>query len=272
MPRMKTRRQVLACLPAAASLAGSFVFPSLASAVQTRSLSDPLRLAADDALFDSELAGRLQRAFGRDTGVAVQLSHGPATSMLEALERGEVDAALTNASESETALEQRGLAHDRRAVAATDFLLVGPLVLAKPLAAGADVLLALSRLSQVQALFMTRADGSGTNLAELALWRAAQVAPQAPWYLNAVPGEALLVQARARKACTLIERGVWAAQRGGAGYGVLVQGDARLAVNVHVMRSFRATHPSGKLFTNWITGRLGRKAVASVHGYRVPAG
>ena len=266
MPRMKTRRQVLACLPAAASLA----FPHHAGAAQTRSLADPLRLAADDALFDSGLARHLQRAFGRDTGVAVQLSSGPATSLLDALERGEVDATLTNAPESETALEQRGLAHDRRMVATTDFLLVGPLALIKPLAAGADVVLALSRLAQVQAPFMTRADGSGTNLAELALWRAAQVAPQAPWYLNALPGEGLLAQARARKACTVVERGVWAAQRGGAGYGVLVQGDARLAVDVHVMRSFRATHPSGKLFTNWITGRLGRKAVASHPGYRAP--
>ncbi len=265
---MSSRRHLLACLPAAAA---SLAFPRLAAAAQLRSLADPMRLAADDALFDSGLAGHLQRAFGRDTGVAVELLHGPASSVLDALERGEHDAALTNAPAREAELEQRGLVRDRRLVATTEFLLVGPSALIKPLAAGADVVLAMSRLAQVQAPFMTRADGSGTHLAEQALWRAAQVAPQPPWYLNASPGAAVLAQARASKACTVVERGVWAAHGGGAGYGVLVQGDARLAIDVHVMRSFRVNHPSGKLFTDWITGRMGRKALAASRGYRAPA-
>ena len=137
---MRSRRHLLACLPAAAA---SLAFPRLATAVQLRSLADPMRLAADDALFDSGLASHLQRAFGRDTGVAIELLHGPASSVLDALERGEHDAALTNAPERESALEQQGLLRDRRLVATTEFLLVGPIALIKPLAAGADVALAL---------------------------------------------------------------------------------------------------------------------------------
>ena len=264
---MKPRRHALVRLTAAAA---ALAWPALGSAVQRKSLADPLRLAADDALVDSGLAGRLQRAFARDTGVALQVLRGPAAGLLEALERGEHDAALTNTPELELALEKQGLAHDRQQVAISDFLLVGPTALVKPLAAGGDVALALSRLAQVQAPFMTRADGSGTYLAELALWRAAQVSPVAPWYLSAAPGATLLAQAREHNACLLVERGVWAARGGSKGYAVLVQGDPRMAVPVHVMRSFRVNHPGGKLFVGWVNGRLGRRVVAAVPGYRVP--
>src|SRR6185369_16024935 len=120
-PHMTRRRDTLVCGAAAAA---ALCWPGLAIAAQRRSLDDPMRLAADDALVDSGLAGQLQRAFGRDTGVAVKLVRGPASSVLQALERGENDAALCNAPEAEEALEKQGLLHDRRRVAATDFVLV----------------------------------------------------------------------------------------------------------------------------------------------------
>ena len=229
-----------------------------------------MRLAADDALVDSGLAGQLQRAFGRDTGVAVKLLRGPASSVLQALERGENDAVLSNAPEAEAALEKVGLLHDRRRVAATDFVLVGPSALAKPLAAGSDVLLALSRLAQAGAPFMSRQDGSGTHLAELGLWRSAKLATTSAWYLVAGPNGTLLEQARVRNACTLLERGVWVTQGAGSGYVDLAPGDPRLAIDVHVMRSFHVNHPGAKLFVNWVTGGQGHKVVAGVRGYRAP--
>ena len=96
----------------------------------------------------------------------------------------------------------------------------------------------------------------GRHLAEQALWRAAKIAPAAPWYQKAAAG-GLLAQARAQGAYALVEHGVWA-DHGGAPLAVLVQGDPRMLVPVHVMRSFRVNHPAGKLFTQWITGPKGR--------------
>lgn len=265
---MTARRHALIRL--SASVAALACPTSWVQAAQRQSLSDPMRLAVDDALADSGLAAELQRGFGRDTGLAVQLLRGPAASVLEALERGEHDAAITNVPSIELPLEKQGLVHDRRLVARSDFLLVGPSVLAKPLAAGKDVALAMSRLAQAQAPFLSRPDGSGTYHAELAAWRAAQMAPAGPWYLKAEAGASVLLQARDQKACTLVERGVWAAQGGGKGYGVLAQGDPRLMVDVHVMRTFRAQrqHPAGKLFVAWITGPKGRQLSAAHRGYQ----
>lgn len=274
MSRPIDRRRVL--LAGAAALAATWP----AHAQQRASLADPLRVGVDQALVDSGLANALRTAFGRDTGVAVRLQPGPALALLEALERGEVDATLTNAPEAETRLAARGLAHDRQPVAEGGLVLVGPAPTRKtPDPAGIarmdDVAAALAKLRDAALaggsgiVFLSAGDGSGTHLAEQALWRTAQVAPGMPWYRKAAPG-ALPAQARQEGTYALVERGVWA-RHGGAPLAVLVQGDARMALPVHVMRSFRVSHPAGKLFVAWISGRKGRAVVAAQRGYRVPA-
>lgn len=235
-------------------------------AAQKRSLDDPMRLAVDDALMDSGFARALQRGFGRDTGVAVTLLRGPATSVLEALERGEHDAAMVNAPDAEAALEKKGLVHDRRPVAASSFVLVGPAALAQPLGASRDVVTGLQRLAQVQAPFLTAGDGSGAHRLEQLLWRQAKLAPASPWYFTATGGQALLAQARKLNACTLMERGAWLSQAA-AGYSVLSEGEPLLSVPVHVMRSFRVHHPAAKLFADWITGPKGRRLASAQRGY-----
>ncbi len=267
MPRMTaTRRLVLAALATAGVPA--------AHAVQRKSLQDPLRLGVEQALMESGLAPRFQRAFGRDTGVAVQLVPGRSADLLESLERGEVDAAMTNAPELEAALEKKGLAHDRRQIAAGDFVLVGPVTgtgkkARDPvgIAGEADVAAALARIAQAQARFIGAPSGCGAHLASLALWREAKVAPAAPWFVEARGNP--LTQAAAENAYALVERAVWLAQ-GRKPLAVLVQGDPRLATPVHVMRSFRVNHPAAKLFGQWVSGASGRRVAGSVKGWKAP--
>jgi len=251
-----------------------------AHAAQRQSLADPMRLGAEQALVDCGLAGQFQRAFGRDTGVAVALVPGNSAALIAALERGELDAAMTNAPEMEAALEKQGLGHDRRLIAEGDFVLLGPLVGKGKKAidpAGIkgerDIAVALARLAQTQTRFIGPLHGSGAYLSSLALWRAAKVAPAAPWYAEtqATPGNAAIEQAAAENAYTLVERGVWLANSNKAGnqaLAVLVEGDPRLASEVHVMRSFRVNHPAAKLFGQWVSGGQGRLVAASVRGWR----
>ena len=250
-------------------------------AQQRRSLDDPLRLGVDNALVDSGLAQALQRAFARDTGVAVQLVRSPALLLLAALERGELDAGLCNAPEAETKLEKQTLVHDRRVVARGDFVIVGPAVRGKArdpagIAGGKDVAQALLRLRDMASAtpglltFISANDGSGSHVAEQSLWRAAKAAPAAPWYVMADPASSLASQARARNAYALVERGVWAAQ-GSAPLAVLVDADPALVEEVHVMRPFRANHPAGKLFVEWVGGPKGHRVAAGHRGYRAAA-
>lgn len=252
-----------------------------ARAQQRRSLADPLRLGADAALFDAGLARVLHQAFGHDTGVAVQVERRPALPLLEALERGELDVALSNAPETEARLESQGLVHDRRLIAEGAFVLVGPAPRGKTLdpagvSGGRDAVAALLRVREAALAapgalrFLSASDGSGTHSAELALWRAAGVVPAGHWYEAASAGRNVAAQAREQQAYALVERGAWLAA-GGAPLAVLVDGDPRLLERVHVMRSFRVDHPAGKLFTAWIAGERGHKVVAALRGYRPPS-
>jgi tungstate transport system substrate-binding protein len=261
-------------------IAGLAMLPLAGVAQQQRSLSDPMRVGVDVALHESGLAQALQVGFGRDTGIAVKLIAGPAQPLLQALERGELDAALTNAPQMEKELEAQGLVHDRRPIAAGEFVIVGPAPKGKArdpagLAGarnGAEALLQLRAAvtASTALIFLSANDGSGTHAAEQGLWRAAKMAPEGPWYVNAEPGVSLIAQARRQGAYALVERGAWSAQ-GGIPLAVLVQGDPGLQVIAQVMRGFRANHPAAKLFSAWIAGPKGRRIVAAQRGYHAPA-
>ena len=238
-------------------------------------------MGTDIALFDSGLARALQQAFGRDTGIGVQLIRSPVLSLLESLSAGELDAGLANAPEAEAVLDRQGLVYDRRPLASGEFVLVGPAASAKArdragIGGGHSVATALGRLRDGasgepgSAVFLSANDGSGAHVAEQAAWRLAGIAPQAPWYRMAVAEGSFAAQARARGAYAIVERAAWNTQ-GGTPLAILVDGDAQLAEQVHAMRSFRSPHPAGKLFMAWIGGGYGRAVVGAHRGYRVPA-
>jgi len=265
------RRRLLA-----ASLA---LAASPAARAQKVAGTGPLRLGIDHALVESRLGPSLQAAFSADTGIAVKLVAGPALAVLEATKEGELDAALTNTPAAETGLEQQTLVHDRRAIAAGEFVLVGPAPArgrgkSQP-PAGRSVVEALVRIRDLAVaapeslVFLSTGDGSGTHVAEQALWRAAGIAPAAPWYVNGGGSAGFAAKVRARGAYAVVERGAWAAA--GGGLSVLVEGDPLLAESVHAMRSFRATHPAGRIFIAWIGGGRGHAVAASHRGYRRPA-
>jgi tungstate transport system substrate-binding protein len=236
----------------------------------------PLRLGVDRALAESGLARSLQHAFGADTGIAVLLAPGPALAVLEAARDGEVDAALVNAPAAEEALDRQGLVHDRRPIAASEFIVVGPAPTGvrgrppPPVRSGVEVLerlLAQAATDPASFVFLSANDGSGVHVAEQALWRAARIEPVAPWYVAAEPGAGFTAQVRARAAYALVERGAWSAV-GGAPLIVVAEGDPLLAESVHAMRSFRVSHPAAKIFIGWIAGGRGRAVVAKHAAYR----
>jgi tungstate transport system substrate-binding protein len=269
---MLRRRHLLAALAATPAM------PGLTQTQKPSERGGPLRLGADRSLVESGLAKSLQHAFGADTGIAVLIVPGPALAILEAVKNGEIDAALLNVPDAEQALDQQGLVHDRRAIAESEFILVGPAP-ARPARGrlpppGRSGVEALDRI-RVQAyadptslVFLSAGDGSGVHVAEQTLWRAARIEPLAPWYVAADPKQPFIAQVRSRGAYALVERGAWAAL-GGAPLAVVVEGDPQLAESVHAMRSFRVSHPAGKIFLAWIAGGRGRAVVASQRGLRV---
>jgi tungstate transport system substrate-binding protein len=191
---------------------------------------------------------------------------------------GEVDAALLNAPEAEGRIAAQNLVHDRRPIARGEFVLVGPAQrsrgrVAAPGNSGAEALARIRDLASSApgaAVFLSAGQGTGVHVAEQALWRTARIEPLAPWYVTADPARSFIAQVREQRAYALVERGAWSAL-GGAPLAVVVQGDPSLAEMVHAMRSFRVSHPAGRIFMNWIGGGRGRAVVASRQGYRPAA-
>jgi tungstate transport system substrate-binding protein len=245
---------------------------AFAQAQQRKPGDTPLRIGVERLLAECGFADALRRRFATDTGLDARAEAGPSSALLEALGRGEIDAAITHAPALEARLAAEGLAQDAHVVARGDFVLAGP---GGAVEAGDahDAVRALTRIAEAHQPFVTRGDGSGTHLAEQALWRAAAIAPAAPWYRALQEqGGPLLVQARAAAACCLIDRSSWLAGSGGArGLRLLVEGDPLLATEFRVQRSFRATHHAGRLFVAWLRGPTGRALVARTRGLRAPA-
>jgi len=256
------RRRLLPLAPATLALA--IARAALAQPARKR---DAMRVGADPLAAD--LARNLMRGYGRDTGLAAQLEIAPSSRVLQAIEAGEMDVSLTLAPEAEAALEKQGLAHDRRQLATISLVIAGPAD--GGVAASRDALAAMREIARAGAPFVSRADGSGLHLAEQGLWRAAAIAPAAPWYRNVADGD-LLDHARAQRAYVVIDR------RGGLApigrrnlYGVVVDGDERLDVPVQILRSFRSPHPGGKLFVRWVSGGQGSRIVAAQRGLKPAA-
>jgi len=244
---------------------------SFAQAGQRKAGAAPLRVGLESLLVETGFAAALRQRLGADTGLEAHTEAGPSSALLEALAGGEIDVAISHAPALEARLAAEGLTQDAHVVARGEFVLVGPA--RGPAVEAGDAVRALRRIAETGRPFITRDDGSGTHLAEQALWRAAAIAPAAPWYRAMQRrGEPLLAQAREAAACCLIDRSSWLAASGGTrGLRLLVEGDPLLATEFRVQRSFRATHPAGRLFVAWLRGPTGRALVAHTRGLRAPA-
>src|SRR6266702_4731184 len=124
----------------------------------------------------------------------------PSGQILRAAANGDLDVVITHAP----ALEQRllvgpGYALLRCPLAASRFAVVGPAADPARVATAATAAEAFRRIAGAGGPFVSRGDSSGTHVKELALWRAARVAPAARWSLASAAGQAAPRQVPARR-------------------------------------------------------------------------
>lgn len=257
-----------------------------ASAFAQGAAARRLTVGVETSLHLSGLATALSAALARDTGLAIAWQPGPSGLLLPQLERGEIDAALSLAPDLEASLLRQNLIHDRRPIAETALLLVGPAPRkatrkepAVPDPAGiageTDIARALAGIAAAgqrgEAVYVAPSEPSGVRLLEQALWKAAGPQPIGPWLRSHGDGPAALLAAAAQAGgYALVERGAWAVLGGRhPALTALVADDPRQRSTCHIMRSFRVNPPAGKLAVAWLAGPRGRRVVAGFgRGYR----
>ena len=207
---------------------------------------------------DSGLLDVLVPLFEKSTGYSVKTISVGTGQALALAARGEADVTLAHAPALEKKYVGEGKLHNRRLVMYNDFLLIGPESDPAKIRGDKSVVSALRKISDGKARFVSRGDKSGTHTLELALWHAAGVTPDAPWYIESGQGMgATLGIANDRQGYTVTDRATLLAFAKRVDLKSMVAGD-KLLLNIYsVMEVNPANGPKvnaagGKAFADFM--------------------
>ena len=208
--------------------------------------------------------------FEKKTGIQVRVVAVGTGQALDIGRRGDADVVFVHARPLEEKFLAEGHGVKRHDVMYNDFVLIGPK--SDPAGThGSDIVLALRKILESKAPFVSRGDRSGTHFAELELWKAARIdvgKEKGSWYRDTGQGMGpALNTAAAMNAYILSDRGTWLSFRNRADLGIVVEGDKRLFNQYGIMLVNPEKHPSvkkemGQAFVDWIVSAEGQKAIA----------
>ena len=206
---------------------------------------------------DSGLLDVLVPLFEKKTGYTVKTISVGTGQALALAARGEADVTLAHAPGLEKKYVDEGKMLNRRLVMYNDFVIVGPEDDPAKIK-GQSAAVALKRIAESQARFVSRGDKSGTHMLEQTLWKQAGVEPGAPWYIESGQGMgATLGIADDRQAYTLTDRGTLLAFQKRVSLPIMVEGDRPLLNIYSVMEVNPANGPrvnaaGGKAFADFM--------------------
>lgn len=204
-------------------------------------------LATTTSTQDSGLLDVLVPQFEKATGYTVKpVSVGSGQAMAMG-RKGEADVLLVHSPADEQKFMTEGSGIERRLVMHNDFVLVGPPSDPAKVKGAASAKEALKKIAEAGALFVSRADNSGTHAKEKGLWKAADLNPEGQkWYQQTGlgMGETLNV-ASEKTGYTLTDRGTYLALRKGRQLAleVLVEREPQLLNVYHVIQVNPAKWP-----------------------------
>lgn len=257
----------------ASSIAAILSLTALTSS-QAYSQEKSIVVASTTSTQDSGLFGYLLPIVKQKTGITVKVLAQGTGQALDTARRGDADVVFVHAKSAEEKFLAEGWGVKRYPVMYNDFILIGP----KDDPAGVkgnDILTAMQTIKAKAAPFISRGDRSGTNIAELALWKDAGVditKDKGPWYKEIGQGMgAALNMASASNAYVLSDRGTWLAFKNRGDLAIVVEGDKRLFNQYGVMLVNPAKHPNvkkdlGQQFIDWLISPEGQKVIA---GYKI---
>lgn len=248
-------------------LAGLLLVVANAASAADRSIV----VASTTSTQDSGLFGYLLPIFKQKTGIQVKVIAQGTGQALDTARRGDADVVFVHAKPLEEKFLAEGYGVKRYDVMYNDFVLIGPK--SDPAGIkGKEVDTALKLIAEKHAPFVSRGDRSGTNVAELRLWKLAGVdlaTARGPWYRAIGQGMgAALNTANAMGAYTLSDRGTWISYQNKGDLDILVQGDKRLFNQYGVMLVNPAKYPhvkkeDGQAFVDWLISPEGQATIAN---------
>jgi tungstate transport system substrate-binding protein len=257
---MKKFRNVLALIATIAAISASSAEPQ------------SIILASTTSVEASGLLANILPQFTAKTGVTVNVVAQGTGKALDTARRGDADLLLVHDPEAEQQFMDEGHGSTRRQIAWNDFIIVGPSADPAHVKGGNDSVAALKAIAAAQAPFVSRGDKSGTNAAELRLWKLAGQTPDAlkeKWYrdIGGGMGQALNA-ASAMEAYTLSDRGTWLSFNNKGSLVIAIEGDPRLinrydVIEVNPQKHAGAKLAAAKVFADWLVSSDGQQAIGA---------
>jgi tungstate transport system substrate-binding protein len=229
-------------------------------------------VASTTSTQDSGLFEYLLPLFKAKTGITVKVVAQGTGQALDTGRRGDADVVFVHAKSAEEKFLAEGQGVQRFPVMYNDFVLIGPKSDPAGIKGTKDVAKAFTTIKDKQAVFISRGDRSGTNIAELKLWKDAGIDIQkdhGPWYKSIGQGMgAALNTAGASNGYVLSDRGTWIHFKNKGELQILVQGDKRMFNQYGVMLVNPAKHPNvknelGQQFIDYLISPEGQKDIAN---------
>ena len=229
-------------------------------------------VASTTSTQDSGLFEYLLPLFKKKTGITVKVVAQGTGQALDTGRRGDADVVFVHAKSAEMKFLAEGQSVKRYPVMYNDFVLIGPKSDPAGVNGMKDVAKAFQTIKARQAPFISRGDRSGTNIAELKLWKDAGIdidKDKGPWYKAIGQGMgAALNTAGAGNAYVLSDRGTWIHFKNKGDLQILVEGDKRMFNQYGVMLVNPAKHPNvkkdlGQQFIDYLISSEGQKDIAN---------
>jgi tungstate transport system substrate-binding protein len=185
-----------------------------------------VRLATTTSVRDTGLLDVLDAEFqkdGKHTLQAIAVGSGQAMQLGKT---GEADILWVHSPDDEKQFVAEGYGTDRTTFLHNDFVILGPEADPAKVKGSRKAADAFRKIAAAKALFVSRADQSGTHKKELKIWDAAKVKPAKEYYLEAGQGMAgTLSIAEEKKAYVLADRSTYMSMAKSLKLAVLSEGD-----------------------------------------------
>ena len=212
-------------------------------------------------------------AFTAETGIAVRVIAVGTGQALKNAQNCDGDLVIVHARDAEMRFIEKGYGLQRRELMYNDFVIIGPPDDTADIGDAPDTNTALQRIAATTAPFASRGDASGTHIKERALWRAANVDPQADidgWYRETGNGMGATLNYSVQSySYTLTDRATWLAFGNRFDHKILVEGDPAL-FNQYAIVSINPAHcPSvagedAEIFADWLLSPRGQTHIAKL--------
>jgi tungstate transport system substrate-binding protein len=219
-------------------------------------------LATTTSTQDSGLLDVLIPMFEKKTGFFVKtiaVGSGQAMAMGQ---KGEADVLLVHSPAAEKKFVAEGYGVNRRIIMHNDFIVVGPGEDPAKIKGTKSTPDSFKKIAASGAVFLSRADKSGTHSKEMGIWKAAGINPEGQkWYQQTGLGMGQTLNvASEKKGYTLADRGTYLALKKNLALDILAEGDAILLNVYHVIEVNPAKFPKvnvagGKAFADFMVSK-----------------